>query len=272
MLPKSAARAANCRASALLSAPTPHPQHAVVVTPRVVARPRVGVARLRVDAAHRLADATLQPARAGNTAKHRQTRRAVKVGHRKIVAAPRDLAKAATIHVVATARRATAHRAVARLRQVVATLVHRVHHLEQAAAKAIASLHPQVAAVATAAGVATAAAVAEATAAITAVVQVADQATAVVVAPAATVVVKVTAHRARAGVSVVSRRRGGAAKVVMATVPVAIRAAAMGLATAATTVAHPRRAQLTVVATTQAALTVRRAQAAGAAAGAIAMA
>ena len=230
------------------------------------------MARLRVDAAHRLADATLQPARAGNTAKHRRMRRAVKVGHRKIVAAPRDLAKAATIHVVATAHRATAHRAVARPRRA-ATLVHQVRHLEQAAAKVIAALHPRVAAVATAAGVAVAAAVvAVATPATTVAVEVADQAMADVAAPAATVVVKVTAHRAHAGASVVSRRRGGAAKVVMATVPVAIRAAAMGLATAATTVAHLRRARLTAVATTQAARTVRRAPAAVAVAGATAMA
>lgn len=214
-------------------------------------------------AEQRLADATLQPVRAGNTAKHRPMRHVVKAGHRKIVVAPRDLVKAATIHVVATAHRATAHRAVARLRQVVATLVHRVRHLEPAEAKAIAALHPRVAAVATAAGVAVAAAVAP---------EVADQAMADVVAPAATVVVKVTAHRAHAGASVVSRRRGGAAKVVMATVPVAIRAAAMGLATAAATVAHLRRARLTAVATTQAARTVRRAPAAVAVAGATAMA
>lgn len=221
-----------------------------MVMRRAVARPPVGVARLRVGGAQHLADVILQLARAGNMAKHHQTHHVVKDGHRRIVVARRALVrpKAGTIHAVAIARQATAHRAVVRL-QAAATLAHRVR-LEQAGAKAIAAQHRLADAAAMVAAVPTAA-VAATTVAITEV----DRAMAVVAVLPATVVVKVTAQRARVGATVVNHRRVAA---VLAMAMVAIRAAAAGLATAAMTVAHLRRVLPTVAVTMRAALTARR--------------
>ena len=229
-----------------------------MVTPLAVARPPADVAHHRLGVGHPRADeehpralaATTQLAHVGVMAKRRRTRRAVKAGHQKIVAVPRVLAqpKAGTIHVGAIAAQATAHRAPGRL------AVMPVHQV-QAVVRAIAARRRPEAAAATVA--------AATTATITVADPVVDQAMAVVAAAAATVV-KVTAHRAHAGGSVVSRRKVAASGLATT---VAIRAA-----TLATTAAHLRRVPLTAAVTTQADRTARRAPVAEAAAGAIAMA
>jgi hypothetical protein len=197
-------------------------------------------------------------------AKLRQTHRVVKAGHPKIVVAQRASAKVETIHVVAIAAQVMAHLAVAHPRPVVAaTLVHRV---PQAVVKAIAARHQPADVAAMVAAVPTAAAAAT-TAATTAAAQVADQAMVVVAVLAVTAVVKETERRGHGGVSVASLHR-----VVVAGLATAETAAIRAAATLATTVAHLRRALLTVAVTMRAARIVRRVPAAVAEAGAIAMA
>lgn len=272
---RNVARAANCRASARLSAPTRHQQHAAADTLLAVARLRVDEAPRRAGEEHQpvgeehlpVRGATMQPVQGGAMVKRRRTRRAVRAGHRKIVVARRALARAATIRAVATAAQATALPGRARPVVTLARPVRRVRgaHPAQGVAKAIAVRHRLVAAAAMAV---TAAA---ATVAITVAepVRVAvDRAMAVGAARAAMAVKVMAAHPARDGVSVVSRLRA-AADIAAAETAVAMRAAASAM-----TVARLLRVQLTPAVVMRAAQTVHRVPVAQAvaAAGPIAMA
>jgi hypothetical protein len=102
-LKKHAARAANCRASAPLSAPTQPPPRGVVAMQRAVARPSAVAAHLRVGVA------TPLQAHVGVMARPRPMRRVVKAGHPKTAEARPALARAATIRAVVMPVRVTAH-------------------------------------------------------------------------------------------------------------------------------------------------------------------